>query len=153
MKRKRSAKPLPNIFISKEVVNERVNNYLLNKHPLLSAAINKEETKAAWYSLEQFEELMREVYFLNADGLRIYLGAYGSDDLRYPDQMTVIFVPTYFDEQTGKQKDIIIDDDDEYTARSVNKNMAAQKSDIPKNLDSIGLCPPGCDDQELSYPF
>lgn len=149
----RSAKPLPGIFIPKDVVNERVNNYLVSKHPLLSSAIEKDETKAAWYSLEQFEQLMREIYYLNADGLRVYFGAYGNDDLRYPSQMTIIFVPTYLDEQTGKQKDIIIDDDDNYTARSSNTNIMFAKSDIPKNLDTIGLCPPGCDDGELSYPL
>jgi cell division GTPase FtsZ len=152
MKRKRSAKPLPEIFISKEVVNERVQNFISGKHALLSTAMGKPETRAAWYSLQQFEQLMREFYYLNADGLRIYFGAYPKDDLQYPDHLTVIFVPTYLDEETGKQKDIIIDDDDEYTTRAASKSF---KFDIPKNLDSIGLCPPGCDGDgggDLSYP-
>lgn len=151
MSRKRSAKPLPEIFIPKDVVNERVKTFMTNKHPQLSAAMGKPETRAAWYSLQQFEQLMREFYFLNADGLRIYFGAYGPDDLMYPDQMTVIFVPTYLDEATGKQKDIIIDDDDEYELRSLGTNGLF---DTTKNLDTIGLCPPGCDDGgDLSYPY
>ncbi|WP_315823894.1 hypothetical protein [Paraflavitalea speifideaquila] len=96
---------------------------------------------------------MREFYYLNADGLRIYFGAYGKEDLMYPNHMTVIFVPTYLDEETGKHKDIIIDDDndEEYLKRAANK---VSKMGITKNLDSIGLCPPGCDGEgDLSYPY
>ncbi|WP_315823895.1 hypothetical protein [Paraflavitalea speifideaquila] len=37
MSRNRSAKPLPEIFISKEVVNERVQNFVDGKYALLSA--------------------------------------------------------------------------------------------------------------------
>lgn len=143
-------KPLPSIFISKQDVSARVSNFMNTKHNLLSDAIGKQETRAAWYSLEQFEELMREMYYLNADGLRVYFGAYDREHLQYPDQMTVIFVPTYLDELQGSHADIIIDDMDDYTSRSVNSEMQMSKF---KNLDSIGLCPPSCGIQTLSYPI
>jgi hypothetical protein len=141
----RTAKALPGIFIFKEEVNQRVKNYLQTKHTLLTSAIGKDDTKSAWYSLEQFEELMREMYYLNADGLRIYFGAYSADDEEYPNQLTVIFVPTHLSD-TGSHTDIIIDDEQNFMQRTM----------VPatlKNLDTIGLCPPSCSDQDTRYPL
>jgi hypothetical protein len=151
-----NAKPLPSIFITKTKVNELVTNYEANKLPILSAAISKSDTKSAWYSLEQFEELMREMYYQNADGMRIYFGAYDSEDLLYANQLTVIFVPTYLNETTGLHTDIILDDEDDFidrnglSAKRMNKNGG---EDIKKNLDSIGLCPPTCSVQDTKYPL
>lgn len=151
----RNAKPLPTIFIDKEVVNERVNNFLNNKHPVLTTAIGKPESKAAWYSLEQFEELVREMYYQNADGIRIYFGAYSDNDPDYANQLTIIFVPTYLDESTGNHKDIVIDDDEDFGVRSevVAKIDSFAKNRIPKSLDTLVLCPPTCDHHELLYPY
>lgn len=141
-----NAKPLPGIFISKDVVNQRVKNYVNNKLPLLSNAIGKPDTQSGWYSLEQFEELMREMYHLNADGLRIYFGAYGSNDPLYPDQLTFMFVPTYLDSETGNHTDIMIDDLPDFSKR-------AALLDSSKNYDTASLCPPCPPNNTLSYPF
>ena len=147
----RGPKPLPGIFISKEEVNQRVKNYLGQKHPILSKAIDGQETKSAWYSLEQFEELMREMYYLNADGMRIYFGAYAKEDPNYPGMLTVIFVPTHFNPSTGKHADIVIDDDQNFAKR--REVPPALVRQVAKNLDTLGLCPPACDTQEFSYPY
>lgn len=144
----RGAKPLPTIFIDKDEVNERVNNYLTNKRPLLAGAINGPESKSAWYSLPQFEELMRELYYLNADGLRIYFGAYNADHPNYPGMMTVVFVPTYLDGDTGKHTDIVIDNDADFETRCGVSIDAASK-----NYDTIGLCPPSCNGHVFAYPL
>ncbi len=152
----RTPKPLPTTFIPKEVVNERVNNYLANKHNLLSAAISKDDSISAWYSLEQFEELMREMYYQNADGLRIYFGALGEEDLLYPNQLTIIFVPTYLDENTSKHTDIIIDNEAGYVDREeagAKKLAKSAGSNTKKNLDALGLCPPSCSDHDCAYPL
>ncbi|MGB8193094.1 MAG: hypothetical protein WCF67_14295 [Chitinophagaceae bacterium] len=150
----RSTKSLPQTFIYKEVVNERVRNFQENKHPLLTQAMEKAESESAWYSLEQFEEMMREMYYQNADGLRIYFGAYNANDPEYANQMTVIFVPTYLDETTGKHTDIVIDDYDDFNTRAAAPMAAGMaKGVIHKNLDTIALCPPSCAEHELAYPY
>lgn len=148
----RSPKPLPGTFIFKEEVNKRVTNYLNLKHPVLSNALGREDSKSAWYSLDQFEELMREMYYLNADGVRIYFGAYDNNDPNYPGMLTVIFVPTYLNEDTGKHTDVVIDDEQDFTQRCDSKTAVSMTRSIPKNLDTLGLCPPSCDDHVFAYP-
>lgn len=145
-------KPLPGIFIDKEAVNTRVKNYLQVKHPLLSQALGSDDSKSAWYSLQQFEELMREMYYLNANGLRIYFGAYDNQDLNYPGMLTVIFVPTRLNTATGCSADIVIDDQENFGDRC-NASQSYGMANLVKNLDTLGLCPPGCDDGEFSYPY
>lgn len=140
------AKPLPSTFISKEIVNRRVKNYLSGKHQLLSSHLGHEDSRAGWYSLAQLEELVREMHYQNADGLRIYFGAYDQKDDLYPGQLTLIFVPTFEDPSSGQHVDIIIDDLENYADR-------CQSFDEKKGLDSISLCPPACGQGELSYPF
>jgi hypothetical protein len=142
-----NAKPLPEIFISKEVVNERVKNYVNNKLPKLNETLSgSSDTQSGWYSLEQFEELMREMYHLNADGLRIYFGAYGDNDPLYPNQLTFMFVPTYLNAETGNTTDIMIEDLPDFPIR-------AALPDSKKNYDSASLCPPCPPNNTLSYPF
>jgi hypothetical protein len=143
----RSAKPLPTTFITKDVVNERVCNFLSGKHIALSEALGREDTRAGWYSLEQLEELVREMHYQDADGLRIYFGAYSDSDLTYPGQLTVIFVPTFLDETTNLHTDIIIEDLPDFEDRSASAMLSSSKY-----LDSIGLCPPSCLGHTLSYP-
>jgi hypothetical protein len=147
-----NVKPLPSIFVYKEVINERVKNYVNNKLPLLSSAIGKPDTQSGWYSLQQFEELMREMYYLHADGLRIYFGAHGSDDPLYPDQLTVMLVPTYWDNVNESHADIVLEEIPQFEARNaaeVNKNLQIEDT---KNYDTISLCPPRCTYNTFSYP-
>ncbi len=147
------AKPLPSIFISKDEVSKRINNYLTNKRPILGDAIGGADTKSAWYSLAQFEDLMREMYYLNADGLRVYFGAYDNDDEDYPGMLTVVFVPTYMDEGTGKHTDIVIDDEPDFEGRINATSDTEEMGVIRKNFDTIGLCPPSCGDHAFAYPL
>jgi len=151
MPSQRNSKPLPEVFIDKTEVNIRVKNFMEHKHGLLTTAIGKNESKSAWYSLEQFEQVMRELYYQNADGMRIYFGAYPDDNSDYARQLTIIFVPTFYNENTGKHTDIIIDDDESFGDRGEPLEM--QSMSIRKNLDTFGLCPPSCYDQDCVYPY
>lgn len=151
MSNARNLKPLPDVFIPKTEVNKRVKNFMDLKHPLLTSAIGKDETKSAWYSLEQFEQVMREMYYQNADGLRIYFGAYPENDPEYGGQLTIIFVPTRRDVYTGKHKDVIIDDDPSFGERPDHENE--MNAELFKGLDTFGLCPPTCIDQDCSFPY
>jgi hypothetical protein len=125
----RDAKALPGIFIYKEEVNKRVKHYQQSKLPLLTQAIGKPDTTSGWYSLAQFEELVREMYYLNADGLRMYFGAYPDNDPLYANQLCLIFVPTRYDPETRRNKDIIIDDELNFQKREcvllIAENMIA----------------------------
>ncbi len=154
----KNAKPLPGIFISKNVVNERVNNFQSNKLPLLTNAIGKPDTKSGWYSIEQFEELMREMYYLNADGVRLYFGAYSNDAPEYAGQLTIIFVPTYTDIDTGAHTDIIIEGEEleeRLKAESIASRKIRKDGDmgVLKNLDTLSPCPPDCLNHTPLYPF
>lgn len=149
----RPVKALPSTIIPKAKVNARIKHFRDTKLPLLSNAIGKSDSTSGWYSLEQFEELMREMYYLNADGLRIYFGAHEPNDPDYPNQLTVIFVPTYHNKATGSHADIVHDDEVNFQVRLSETASQVELADINKGIDSIGLCPPTCDEQEFSYPY
>lgn len=148
----RNAKPLPEIFIYKEQVDELVSNFLTNKHPLLSSPISKDESKSAWLSLEQFEQLVKEMYYQNADGVRVYFGAYSETHPTYANQLTIVLVPTYLHPVSGRHTDIIIDNDADFYERLEAEAKNAKHTDR-KNLDTFALCPPTCFDQEPLYPL
>lgn len=140
----RAVPTLPSIFINKTEVSNRVKNFQENKLPLLSNAIGKSDTTSAWYSVAQFEEIVKEMHLQNASGLRVYFGAYDENDELYANQLTVIFVPTFLNEATGGHRDIVIEE---------NPEGLEDRLGYPKNLDTIALCPPMCADQEQQYPI
>jgi hypothetical protein len=147
----REAIGLPSIFIEKAAVNELVTNYQQGKHVLLSNQMGKPETKFGWYSKEQFEEIVREISYQQENhqevsGIKMYFGAYSSDHHEYANQLTIIFVPTYFDASTSTHRDIVIDDQTDIGDRA---NLMSKI----KNLDTIGLCPPSCGGQSSFYPY
>ncbi|MCX6316612.1 MAG: hypothetical protein NTW29_04940 [Bacteroidetes bacterium] len=139
----RPPKALPSIFIPKTKVNALVKEFDQKKRPLLETAIAKEETRAIWYSLEHFEEIMRELYYLNADGVRVYFGAYGPESGKYAGQLSIVFVPTY-SVGPNTHRDVVMEEEENYKERS----------EVPpaKNLNFGALCKPDCDGQELVYP-
>lgn len=145
---------LPSIFIYKEAVNQLVKNYQQGgKHELLSNEMGeREETKSGWYSREQFEELVREMNLHDASGIRMYFGAYNAEHPEYANQLTIIFVPTSYDEAENVHRDIVIDDTLAFKAREEMSSALIGKP-IIKNLDTIGLCPPTCAGHESFYPY
>jgi hypothetical protein len=143
---------LPSIFIYKDAVNEMVKNYQNGKHGLLSEQLGRPETKSGWYSRQQFEEIVQEMDYQNASGIRMYFGAYNAGHPQYANQLTVIFVPTEFDESTEEHKDIIIDHTETFEDRDAFTKTMRTKSD-PKNLDTIALCPPTCLGHDSFYPY
>jgi hypothetical protein len=147
---KREPKSLPFIFVNKTEVSKRVNNYKTQKQGMLTEKMNgKEETRSIWYSREHLEEIMRELYYLNADGVRLYFAAYDPEHELYGSQLSLVFVPTYLTEE-NKHRDIIIEDEENYTAR---KAMKQTGFDANKGLDFGALCKPDCGDHELLYPL
>jgi hypothetical protein len=145
-------KTLPLTFIYKEAVNALVKNYQNNKHGLLSESIGRPETKCGWYSREQFDEMVQEMEYQNASGVRMYFGSYSSQHPEYANQLTIIFVPTRFNADANTHEDIVLDDQEIFAVReSISPALTDQP--ITKNLDSIGLCPPACAGQSYYYPY
>jgi hypothetical protein len=68
--------PLPFFYIGKDLTDDRINDYVSNKHNLLSSAMNKQDTKSIWYSKEHIEKLLAEIEHYEGDGLRVSLGTY-----------------------------------------------------------------------------
>jgi hypothetical protein len=146
----RTPKSLPVTFIDSGSVNQRVKNFQTIKHPLLSQAIGREESSSAWYSIKHLEEIMRELYYLNADGVRVYFGSYDQSHEKYPGQLCLLFVPTAYNEAANKHADIIIDQEENFGIRKMAEPQ--QVEDFFKGLNFGALCKPDCDDHELSYP-
>jgi hypothetical protein len=151
----KNAKPLPTTFVGKATVNDRVKNYHESKLKVLSEKLGRPDTTSGWYSLREFEELVKEMYYLHADGLRVYFGAYPDDDLLYPGQLTIIFVPTFYNAETDSHEDIAIDDTANFSDRAARteSNKMRGTTEEEKSIDTLALCPPFCTKQTFIYPF
>ena len=146
----RTPRPLPPIFVDASVVNQRIKNFENNKRSELSRAIGHEETRSVWYSLAHFEQILKEMYYLNADGVRAYFATYEDTHAKYPGQLCLIFIPTCFNADSGKHRDIIYEQEPNFSLRSVTEAYVDEES--LKNLNFGSLCKPDCDNHELYYP-
>ena len=111
------------------------------KHGLLSNAINKPDTKSVWYSREHIQGLLDEMIHANADGLRIYFGAY-SENHEYSKQLCLLMVMTRLNSQRGFQADFSIEDEPDFSERSA---LERGITDFKKKDYNVGSpCPPIC---------
>lgn len=161
MDTKTMAPPLPEIFVGKDIVNARVKLYLQNKHPLLSQELSKDgvgrlDTRNVWYSKEYLQTLMNEMVYLNADGVRIYFGAYGNEEGRPEGQLCLLMVLTR-PSSTG-HKDIVLEDEPDFEAR---KNQILSRSfngglnlndEVPREYNYGSPCPPICFTDDQAFP-
>jgi hypothetical protein len=151
-----SPAPLPEIFISKETLDSRIQNYLTDKLPLLRDAqknkgVTREETKSIWYSKEHIENWLREINLLNADGMRICFGAYGENENIVSGQLCLVMVLTRPIENTNSHSDIVYENEPDFTAR-VNATSNARSLTNPvfndgskeKQFNYGSPCPPIC---------
>lgn len=143
-------KPLPFFFVGTNVTNERVNAFLSTKHNLLSSAIGKQDTKAVWYSREHIEGLLDEMNHANADGLRIYFGAYSNEHETLSNQLCLLMVMTRLNQQTDAHADISIEDEPDFAERSTAERGFGDQTEKDFNVGSP--CPPICSYQEMKYP-
>lgn len=118
MLKQNGARPLPFFFVGKTLTNERILRFAQTKHPVLSEKISKPDTRSIWYTKEHITFLLEEMEKANADGLRIYFGAYGEKDT-YSGQLCLLMVMTKPDELTGGHSDITLEDQPDFQLRSV----------------------------------
>jgi hypothetical protein len=161
-----TTKPLPEFFIGKAEANKFITNFMKNKLPLLSAQLpnGREDTQSIWYSFAHIEELYKEMVFLNADGLRIYFGAYDAQtkDTEYGDdvsqQLCLVMVPTVTNLNTLKHEDLLQEDTKEFWLRpgsemfDKTKNKMELTTGGSRGYNHGTPCPPLCKDQERKFP-
>lgn len=165
--------PLPEIFVGKEVINQRVRNFLQSKHPILSQALSeagapREETRSIWYSRDHIATWVDEMDLMEADGMRVYLGAYGEEEAPAPGQLCLLMVLTRAASDGNVHADIILEDETGYDQRQ----QTARKRSMENGLTQGGLtggdlfagaglpreynygspCPPVCNGQGPAFP-
>lgn len=156
MSSNQTAIPLPEIFIGTEKVNQRINLYMQNKRPLLNHALSeggtaREDTKSIWYSKEHLETLLNEINIMEGDGIRIYFGAYESNNDIAPDQLCLLMMVTRPGEAVGSHKDIIYENEPGFTNRkeATTRSKAYYGGHLntegrPKPFNYGAPCPPIC---------
>jgi hypothetical protein len=145
-----SQKPLPFFFVGKAVTNERINNYAVNKHNLLSQAIGKPDTKNIWYSKEHLAKLLEEIELAGGDGIRIHIGMYEASH-EFSGQLCLLMTTTreVLSGETVIHKNVFIEDEPDFSQRSVLPRSGA----FPGNDQLSGKrdfnygspCPPRCE--------
>jgi hypothetical protein len=144
-----SVKPLPFFFVGEKITQERVSTFLNTKHKLLSEAIGKTDTKAVWYSREHIEGLLGEMNHANADGLRIYFGTYSPQHETFGSQLCLLMVMTQQNPANGAQRDISIEDAEDFALRSETERAFEPGTEKDFNVGSP--CPPICGGHEMKY--
>lgn len=157
-----TTQPLPEIFVGREVINSRIKLYLQNKHPLLSQAltqngVSREDTKSIWYSRDYIETIMNEMNIMNADGLRMYFGAYGNEEGRPEGQLCILMVLTRAN--GSGHKDIILENEPQFeirknmaTARSRSNGSSNHEDELPREYNYGAPCPPICLTDDQGFP-
>lgn len=153
MQNTNQAQPLPEIYIGTELVHEMVERYQTEKYPLLKEAQLAKggalsETKSVWYSKEHIETLLSEIELMDANGLRIYFGAYDENHPIAPGQQCLLMVLTRASEKGGGNQDIVYEKEPGFqermnaTANSRSLDLPAEGTPKPFNYGSP--CPPIC---------
>ncbi len=140
--------PLPYFFISQDVVEKRVANFVENKHSVLTEALGKMDTKNIWYSLDHIEKLLQEIKLVNGDGLRIFFGMYEPTH-RFAGQLCLVMNPTRPNAKGGHDN-VILENEPDFEKRSTfERSVRFPKGDDPSVVWGYNYgspCPPSCDD-------
>ncbi len=147
-----STKPLPFFFVGKDITTERVNNYLTQKHNLLSQGIGKPDTKNIWYSKEHITKLLEEIEFAGGDGLLVQLGMYESSH-EFAGQLCLVMNTTR-ERRVGDNvvhSKVVLENESDYADRSsLPRDIILFPGDdlsapIIKDFNYGSPCPPRCD--------
>lgn len=152
MQKSQSAQPLPDIFIGTENVHTMVEKYQTEKYPLLQSAqtakgIGRHETKSVWYSKEHIQTLLTEMDLMNANGMRIYFGAYKEDHPLAPGQQCLLMMLTKA--TASGNADIIYENEPGFEERRnagiINsRSIIPEEQQTPKPFNYGSPCPPIC---------
>ena len=139
--------PLPFFFVGKDVTNDRIANYLNDKHNILSTALGRQDTKSIWYSREHIQKLLDEIDTAEGDGLRICLGAYESTH-EFAGQLCLLMVSTKENTTSDipAHINVYLEEQEDYAERSALPRGDAFSDEGTKRDFNFGSpCPPRCD--------
>jgi hypothetical protein len=145
---------LPEIFVGKEIINRRIKGYLSRKHPQLSQALSangtkREDTRSIWYSKDHVTTWLEEMQLMQADGMRVYFGAYDENEGPANGQLCLLVVLTR-EGDNGVHKDIILEEEPGFDLRvPVARNGVAgepfAEKGTKREYNYGSPCPPLCD--------
>jgi hypothetical protein len=145
-----ATKPLPSFYIGKSITDERISNYATNKHPILSQAIGKPDTKNIWYSKEHVAKLLEEIEAAGGDGLRINLGMYESSH-EFAGQLCLLMTTTREITSGGQvfHQNVVLEQEPGFDLRSALPRSVLFPGDdfmaVKKDFNYGSPCPPRCD--------
>ncbi len=122
---------ISNKLISKEQTRDLTNRYLELRAPLVNNSIGREDSNAAWYSIEELEAYIAYIkdqsqqkgYVI--EGIRFFQGVYPNNQQQYGEKAgltTLVLVPTG-----------IVSAD----KKLVSKNVESNKSKTVNNIQSV----------------
>lgn len=157
--------PLPTSFIGQKKASKRILQYQQGKHKLLSTLLNekfgntKGDTTSVWYSKQQVKEWLDELTYLDADGLRIYLGemedsssetdsendsADNYEGAALPGQLCLVIVPTKAGTGNMSHINVVYESEINYIERKSLLDILKSESVDTKEkaINFGGYCPP-----------
>ena len=135
------ASPLPPFFVGQQITQDRVNRYLAEKHPILSNAIGKPDTKSIWYSRDHVAQWLSEIDKAGADGMRVYFGSQG-DGEPYPNQLCLLMVLTKASPDASGHTDFSIENAPDFQDRDFKPSTLQEGN---RDFNTGSPCPPVCD--------
>lgn len=121
-------------FVNTQHVDTLIKNYKQTRWAANSERIGKEDSLSVWYSIEEIEEFLAVAKANNADGVKMFFGAYSPDYTEaegYAERQTLVMVAT---KQSSTGQGI------------ANKNVYIN-TDKGTNVLAYNcgrLCPPNC---------
>ncbi|MCX6316147.1 MAG: hypothetical protein NTW29_02575 [Bacteroidetes bacterium] len=148
--------PMPAYFIGRQLANQRIKKYLSEKYILLSDEMKSmgrlsEETRSMWYTRDFLENLLTEMFYYNANGVRFYYGQFEDDDtLPTSGQLCLIPILTRLSVD-GVVRDIILEDQPDFAERISMPRDA--NFTLTREFNSLLLSPPISMNHENYFPF
>jgi hypothetical protein len=140
-------KPLPFFYVGQATTTDRVGNYTTQKHPLLSQAIGKPDTKNIWYSKEHLIKLLEEIEHAQGDGFRVHFGMYEAGH-EYEGQLCLQMNVTraVSVEQNTYHVNVILEEEADYPERSsLQRDVIGDDNAGKRDFNYGSPCPPLCD--------
>lgn len=142
-------KPLPSFFISQNIGDERISQFLNGKYIQLSTSLGRPDTRSIWYSRNHIAALLDEIDHAGGDGLRIFFATYELENSELAGQLGLAMNPTR-PNANGGHDDVILENEPDFTDRSaLTKSLSLRPADgdwFNNKLFNYGSpCPPLCD--------
>lgn len=120
---------LPQFHMGKETANQQIKKYINIVPPVLEAYGDTGNTPYfSWRSKQFIESLITELDYLNADGVRIYLGI-GENDFT----INPIFIPTRAVDY-NRQEDIILEEEPDFEVRQQYSSALSENTILGFNI-------------------